>query len=140
MIKLTIDTEKGQVIDERGLSVGHYNEDEVVFNTEFEMIRMTDTEIEMTKLPNLKNYKIHSNPESLGVSIITDATNRRFNFPEILPTQKWNLIGYINGKHTNVYHGKLEDFKTLRFLGRSGDFYHVLGDDRTVLVCSLIFE
>ena len=65
---------------------------------------------------------------------------KRQNFPEILPTQKWNLIGYINGKHTNVYQGKMKDFKTLRFLGRSGDFFHVLGDDRTILVCNLIFK
>ena len=63
-----------------------------------------------------------------------------YNFPKISDDQKWKVIGYIKGKQARATALNFEDFKTVQFVGQSGDYYHAIGDGSIVLVLSIIIK
>lgn len=64
----------------------------------------------------------------------------RINFPKLPSNQKWVIIGYLLGKNVRKCPLSLEDFGSLQYIGRSGDYFHIVGDINQVLVCSIIFR
>lgn len=60
--------------------------------------------------------------------------------PELAPTQEWSVTGYLAGRATRSCPLKFSDFKTIQFIGRSGDYYHFIGDGRTILICTINFK
>ena len=62
------------------------------------------------------------------------------NFPSIGEQNKWKVIGYLNGKATNKTKLKFEDFSSIQFVGRSGDYYHALADGNVILILTIIIK
>jgi hypothetical protein len=60
--------------------------------------------------------------------------------PTISNDQEWSVIGYLNGRATRACPMKLSGFKTMQYLGASGDYYHFVADGRTVLICTIKFK
>ena len=63
-----------------------------------------------------------------------------YNFPKIADDQAWKVIGYVKGKQARATELKFKDFKTIQFVGQSGDYYHAIGDGNIVLVLSIIIK
>lgn len=60
--------------------------------------------------------------------------------PELATNQVWHVVSYLLGNATRKCPIKFDSFKTVQYIGRSGDFHHFIGDGRTILVCTIQFK
>ena len=53
---------------------------------------------------------------------------------------KFKINKRVQGKSLLNSPLKFEDYSEMLYLGRSGDFYHFIGDNKCMLICTIIIK
>lgn len=65
------------------------------------------------------------------------ASTKIFGAPELAQNLQWKIVGYLHGRATRQCPMEMSGFKQMIFIGQSGDYYHFLGDQKTILICTI---
>jgi hypothetical protein len=76
-------------------------------------------------------------PTMVESSLIPVSKQFEHEMPKIAENQKWKIISYLVGKNFRICPLKYDDFTVVQYIGKSGDYYHAIGDGSKILILTI---